>query len=58
MKPALGWRYGGHTHAGQCISQKNLAEDEMVLAPFFDCADVDFLAAACGRVNASDFSLG
>ena len=58
MKPAFEFRYGGHRHAGQCIRQKNLAQDAMVLAPFFDFADVDFLAAACGRFNASDFSLG
>ena len=58
MKPALEWRYGGHTYAGQCIWQKNLAQGAMVLAPFSDWADVNFLAAGPGRGNASDHGFG
>ena len=51
-------RYGGRTFAGQSIWQKNLAQGAMVLAPFSDWADIDFLVAGPGRGNASDYGFG
>jgi len=52
------YRYGGHKYADQCNWQKNLVQGAMVLAPFSDCIDADFLAAGPGRGNASGYGFG
>ena len=51
-------RYGGHSYAGQCIWQKNLAPGAKVLAPLSNWAFVNSLAAGPGRGNTSDYGFG